>query len=338
MKFLDFIKQKVFYLVTQLCVLVLTYFGLVSINRQFNLFAMITAVLYLIGCFLPLIIEYNVKKEFYYNLLLIFDNLQRKNLISEMINSPNFIEGIILYDVLKGANKAYLEEINRYKSIQEDYREYIELWVHEIKTPIASSQLIAQNNDDPAMKSIFEELKKIEGYVMQALFYSRSNTVEKDYIVKEISLNQICNDVIKKNSQLFIQNNISIQTENLELPVFCDAKWLSYILTQVIINAIKYAKKENGVINISAKKYENHTVLAVHDNGIGIAAHEVSKIFDKGFVGSNGRQNEKSTGMGLYICKKLCDKLGLSISASSETGQGTTIEIIFPKNSMTDIL
>lgn len=339
MKPLEFIRDKVVCIITQLTVMTLTVLILSSlIPKGGSSLAVIIGILYFIGACIPLIYEYQQKKDFYNNLLTNFDRLDRKNLIAEVAALPSFKEGMILYDLLKGSNKAYLEEINRYKTIQDEYREYIELWVHEVKTPIASSKLIAQNNKSHVTDSILEELDKIEGFVEQALFYSRSSTVEKDYLVKEINLQDLCYAALRKNSKLFIQNKVAAETDNLNYTIFCDAKWLEFILDQLVTNAIKYRKKENPKIKMSAVQCENSIILSVEDNGIGIAENELPRIFDKGFVGSNGRKTEKSTGMGLYICKKLCDKLGLSIHATSSSGCGTTVSIVFPKGSMTDIV
>lgn len=337
MKPLQFIKDKLVYIISHLTVMALTILIFSSfVPKGGSTLAVIIGILYFVGASVPLIFEYQQKKDFYNNLLANFDSLDRKNLIAEMIEPSSFNEGRILYDLLKGSNKAYLEEINHYKTMQDEYRKYIELWVHEVKTPIASSKLIAQNNKSHVTDSILEELDKIEGFVEQALFYSRSNTVEKDYLVKEINLQDLCYAVLRKNSKLFIQNQVAVDTDNLNYTVFCDAKWLEFILDQLVINAIKYRKKEDAKIKLSAVQQENSIILSVEDNGIGIAENELPRIFDKGFVGLNGRKTEKSTGMGLYICKKLCDKLGLSIYATSSPGCGTTVSIIFPKGSMTD--
>ena len=221
--------------------------------------------------------------------------------------------------------------------MQEEYREYLELWVHEIKTPVSSSKLIAQNNQNQAMNSIAEELTKIEGFIEQVLYYSRSNNVEKDYLIREISLKKLCFEVLKKNSKLFIHNNVSVITENLDFVVFSDNKWLEFILWQILSNSLKYSDKDSAWIKIYAQKKENNCVLYIEDNGVGIKENELKMIFNKGFTGSNGRKNERSTGMGLYICKKLCDKLGLSINAKSIFGEGTIISIVFPMNSMISI-
>jgi len=338
MRLYDFLKERMIYIVSMSLVVVST----VSIIWVLSpvggpALSMLIGILYIIGAAVPIISEYMAKKDFYQNLFRIFDSLDRKNLIAELIIPPAFKEGEILYDIIKGSNKAMLEEINKYKYMQEEYREYMELWVHEIKTPISSSRLIAQNNNSDVMDSISEEFEKIEAFVEQVLFYSRSNTVEKDYIIKEINLKNLCYNVLRKSSKLFIHNKIGVETENLDMIIYSDSKWLEFILNQILTNSVKYSNKPEPKVKISAQGKENSIVLSVEDNGIGIEISELPRIFDKGFTGTNGRKNERSTGMGLYICKKLCDKLGLSIKAYSKYGEGTTISIVFPKSSMMDV-
>ncbi len=338
MKLSDFLKDRANYIVSTL----ISAFLAIAVIWVLNpiggpSLAILIGILYIIGAVIPLTMEYLQKKDFYQNLLLIFDSLDRKNLLSEMISAPSFSEGIILYNIIRASNKSMLEEINKYKFMQKEYREYIEMWVHEIKTPISSSKLIAQNNSNEVTDSMSEELQKIESYIEQVLFYSRSNNVEKDYIVREINLKEQCFEILRKNSKLFIQNKIAIITEELDFTVYSDSKWLEFILGQLLTNSVKYKNKADAYIKLSARKAENKVYLTIEDNGVGINESELPRIFEKGFTGTNGRNIEKSTGMGLYISKKLCDKLGMSILASSEYGQNTTITIVFPKSSMMDI-
>jgi signal transduction histidine kinase len=338
MKIGVFLKDKLLYIISIFIAAALS----VAIIGAFNpvggpALSILAGLFYILGGFFPLILEYAAKHQFYENLIAIFDQLERKNLIAEMVVPPDFGEGIILYDILRGSNKAMLEEINRYRFRQEEYREYIELWVHEIKTPISSSKLIAQNNPGEAMNSISEELCRIEAFVEQVLFYSRSNNVEKDYLIRKVSLKTLCHDVLRKNAKLFIQRRIGVETENLDYHAYTDTKWLEYILQQLLTNSVKYADKPEAWIKLSACPMENAVKLTVSDNGTGIAANELPRIFDKGFTGTNGRRDERATGMGLYICKKLCDKLGLGLEAESKQGEGASISIILPVSSMTDI-
>ena len=231
-----------------------------------------------------------------------------------------------------------LENVNYYKNIQEDYKEYIELWIHEVKIPIAASKLMIQNNKNQITKSIDEELDKVENYTEQALFYARSNTVEKDYIINKTNLKEIVNGAILKNKTTLLNEKVSIELTNLKSEeVYTDSKWAVFIINQIIQNAIKYSKKENKKIEISSKEKNEKVILYIKDNGIGIKKGEITRVFEKGFTGENGRAiGQKSTGIGLYLCKKLCDKLGLGIELNSEKGEGTEVRIIFPKNSYTN--
>lgn len=339
MKLTDYLRDKISYIIGLITGLIfVSPLILVLIKGAKGIYVCVSLyVVMLVQLIISLAYEYYKKQQFYKNLLDIFDSLDKKNLISDLIEPPEFSEGMIFYDILKRENKACLDEIARYRNMQEEYREYIELWVHEIKTPISSALLLAQNNKNELTESFSEEIEKIQSYVTQALFYSRSNNVNKDYIIKKTSLSALCSSVLQKNAKLFIQNHISIDEEDLNLNVYCDVKWLEYILLQILTNSVKYSRDEDARILLSAEKQGNSVVLRIKDNGIGIAESELSRIFDKGFTGSNGRRNEKSTGMGLYICKKLCDKMGLSISAASKQGEGTSISIIFPKNSLTEV-
>ena len=227
-----------------------------------------------------------------------------------------------------------LENVNKYKYIQQDYKDYIELWIHEVKLPIATSKLIIENNKNEVTKNIEEELDQIENYVEQALYYARSSTVEKDYYINKCILKDIVNTAILKNKSNLILNKINIELENLDLQVYTDSKWCIFILNQIIQNSIKYKKDGNSILQINAKENKENVVLNIKDNGIGIKQEELEKVFEKGFTGTNGRiDGKKSTGMGLYLCKKLCEKLGLSIEIESKKDKYTQVKITFPKNS-----
>ncbi len=338
MKLSDYLKDRAAHIALHLAAAALIVFVLLGFFGDSGALSVLVAATYLAALVASLWIDFQKKRAFYNNLAAIYEKLDKKNLIAELMDPPDFLEGVYLYDMLKSMNKACIEEINRYKFLQEEYREYIELWVHELKNPIASAKLIRQNNPTPATGSIIEEIEKIERFVEQALFYSRSNAVEKDYLVKEISLKELALSVLKKHAKMFIENNVAARTENLDFTVFSDAKWLSYILMQIMANAVKYARQPGACVTLRAKEEENAVHLFVEDNGAGIPQAELPRIFDKGFTGTTGRTDEHSTGMGLYIVKKLCGRLGLGISAGSAPGAGTTVCITFPKNSMTDVV
>jgi len=237
------------------------------------------------GYFLGAFIEYSRKKDFYDYLFKTLEDLDEKYLISELIRKPNFVEERILEEVLKEADKSMLENVNNYKYWVEDYKEYIELWIHEIKLPIATSKLIIENNKNSATKSINEELDKLEGYIEQVLFYARSNVVDKDYFIKKCELEKIVKECIKKNKNIIIQEKISLELHDLERNVYTDSKWIIFILTQVINNSIKYMKQEeNKKIEIFSRQNAENVVLYIVDNGIGIENAEVTRVFEKGFT------------------------------------------------------
>ena len=333
MKFKDFLKDKIWSLMLMIfsviTVVILVMFYNISIYIKIYIIVA-PIVAYTIG----IIIEFYRKKTFYDTLKENMEQLEQKYLISEIIKEPSFAEGKILKSVIQDTGKSMLENVNKYKYIQQDYKDYIELWIHEVKLPIATSKLIIENNKNEVTKNIEEELDQIENYVEQALYYARSSTVEKDYYINKCILKDIVNTAILKNKSNLILNKINIELENLDLQVYTDSKWCIFILNQIIQNSIKYKKDGNSILQINAKENKENVVLNIKDNGIGIKQEEVEKVFEKGFTGTNGRiDGKKSTGMGLYLCKKLCEKLGLSIEIESKKDKYTQVKITFPKNS-----
>ena len=337
MDFKLFFKEKVI-------TILLLLFGIITIEiflmaYNVGMFIKIYIPLIIMGLYMiSIIIEYFKRKKFYDNLLKILEELDEKYLITEIIKTPNFLEGKIFKNTLEQIDKSMLENVNKYKYMTEDYKEYIELWIHEIKIPIATSKMVIENNKNAITKSIDEELDKVENYIEQALFYARSNTVEKDYYIRKVVLKEIVNESIKKNKSSLIQEKISIDIHDLEIEVNTDNKWIVFILNQIIQNSIKYRKKENSVIEIYANQGKENVILYIKDNGIGIKQGEITRVFEKGFTGTNGRlSNKKSTGIGLYLCKKLCNKLGIGIELNSVQNEGTEVKLVFPKDSYIEL-
>lgn len=250
--------------------------------------------------------------------------------MSEIIESPNFVEGQKLTQLFRVVSKSMNDTIADYRRRNEDYSRYIETWVHEVKTPIASCKLIIENHSDPVTRSLEEEVDRIDQYVEQALYYTRSTVVEKDYVIRRCSLDQIVSQVIKNHAKTLISRQFSIERENLDQTVYTDVKWIDFILSQIVTNTVKYRAAEKPVLRFTAKADENQVTLRIEDNGCGISAHDLPRIFDKGFTGDNGRQVAKSTGMGLYLVKQLCDKMNIGIQAESLPGRGTTLLLTFP--------
>ena len=333
MSFTAFFKDKILYFALLLFVIITSEILLLSADIILYIRIYI-GLLPIILFFIALFVEYYNKNKYYSNLKNRLEELEEKYLISEVIKKPEFSEGKILKEVLEETGKSMLENVNKYKRSGEDYKEYIELWIHEIKIPIATSKMIIENNKTKITQSINEELDKIENYIEQALYYARSNTVEKDYIIKKVNLKEIVNNSILKNKVSLIQNKVNVNIHDIERYVYTDSKWCIFILNQIIQNSIKYSKKENRKLDIFSKEKKEKVVLYIKDNGIGIKKGEITKVFDKGFICLNVRIIEKkSTGIGLYLSKKLCEKIGVGLELNSEKGIGTEVRMIFPKNS-----
>lgn len=333
MSFKDYIKDKSIYILMLLFVVVTSEILMIP----FNIYVWVKIY---IG-FIPIIlfsvcffIEYNRKNDYYNNLENRIKDLSEKYLIAEIIETSNFSEARILKEILQETGKSMLENVNKYKYSSEEYKEYIELWIHEIKLPIATGKMIIENNKSEVTESIDEELDKIENYIEQALFYARSNVPEKDYYIKKQNLNEIINAAILRNKRSLLQNKVKLNLHELNGQVYTDSKWCTFIINQVIQNAVKYSKPNNKEIEIFDVNNKENTILYIKDNGIGIRKGEIERVFEKGFTGTNGRKSgQKSTGIGLYLCRKLCDKLGLKIELSSKENIGTEVRIIFPKSS-----
>lgn len=333
MRFKEYLKDKIIYI--SLLVFAVITIEILLIPYDMQIFIKIYVAVAIIAAFLiGFLVEYYSKKNYYDTVKSRIRELQEEYLIMEVLPKADFTEANILEDAIRDIGKSMLENVNKYKYLQEDYKDFIELWIHEIKIPIATSKMIVENNKNEITASINEELDKIDNYTEQALFYAMSNTVEKDYIVRKIQLKEIVNASILKNKAQLIQNKISIDTKNLDETVCTDSKWCIFIINQIIQNSIKYSKNADRQIEIYGERKKENIILYIKDNGIGIKESEITRVFEKGFTGENGRiTGKKSTGIGLYLCKKLCDKLCIGLELNSKKDEGTEVKLIFPNNS-----
>ncbi len=332
MRFIDYLIDKIFSIVIYVIVLalVLSFLEIFKVNT----FLIVYIPVFITIAYLAIFLYDFFRKRSYYNKLFeSLNELDKKYLIQEIISKPNFLEGKLLYETMREVNRAMVENVNSHLNNEREFKEYIEMWVHEIKTPISSTKLIIENNSNEVTKNIDEEIDKIDKYIEQVLYYARSDNVHKDYIIKEINLEGVVNKAIYTNKKELILRKIKLNLYDLEVKVNSDIKWLEYILKQIIENSIKYSKTNGPEISIYCEKYDERVELLIKDNGIGIDKKDIQKIFEKGFTGENGRKIYKSTGIGLYLCKKLCKKLGHDIEIYSSLGEGTTIKIIFPTGS-----
>jgi signal transduction histidine kinase len=333
MSILKYIKEKIFFIILNVVMLIITY--LILNGLEVDKYAIIFIIfLNFVSSILLHIYDYLNKKKFYNEVLLNLRALDKKYLISDLIEEPNFQEGKLLYEIIKETDKSMNDEIAKFKINNEEYKEYIELWVHEIKTPIASCKLVIENNPSEVTSSLEEEIDKVENYIEQALFYTKSNMVEKDYLIKQLNIKDCINSTLKKNANVLINKGIRIELKDNDKTVYSDSKWVEFIIQQILSNSIKYMDKTLGVIKIYCLEEEDNVILNIEDNGIGMNEKDQVKAFDKGYTGENGRRYGRSTGIGLYLCKTLANKLGLGIDIFSEAGKGTKIRLVFTINKL----
>lgn len=332
MNFKKYFYEKLPYCIFWLLFLIFLFFMLSALSVNVQGIIYLELIIVIFNSFM-LAYEYIKKAEYYNNFKKSLESLDKKYLVTEIINKPNFYEGQILYNSLTVIDKSMNDNVAIYRRSVNEYKEFIETWVHEIKTPIASSKLIVQNNKNEITLDIDQELDKIDNLVEQVLYYSKINDVQKDYYISKVYLKDIVTSFLKANYKLFLNYNVSVNIDALDsnVIIYTDKKWINYIISQIISNSIKYKTKN---IKIYSKEGKNKCSLFIKDNGIGIQSSDISRVFEKGFTGVNGRKYTKSTGMGLYLCKKLCNKLGIGLYIKSKVGKFTTLEIVFPKSNI----
>lgn len=327
MRILDYLKDK-----SLLCILHLLCMGLLMGFLRLTAYPLdYCAIILLCWClilFLWLSVQFFSRKKYFRKLISITDNLDKRYLLGELMPVSFSLEDRLYKEIIRKSNKSVIERIHKIEDEKREYREYIESWVHEIKAPITAIDLNCANNRDERGRYIAAENRRVENYVDMALYYARLDEVYKDYMIAETDLSKAANDVLMKNKDYLIMSRIQAEVDCPD-KVFTDKKWIEFILNQLVQNSAKY-RKGDAHIWIITEKGRQGVLLKVRDNGIGIKGEELSRIFEKGFTGTNGREIKRSTGMGLYLCKRLCVKLGISIDASSVEGEGTEVVLEFP--------
>ena len=326
MKLSTYLKDKLYAFIIFIIYIIILILFLIALKLSSSIIIFITAFTIVIF-FVILFFDYFRKRKFYNELLDKLNTLDKKYLLIEMVLVPNFLEGKILYDVLDEVNKNEHDLISNLKNKQEDFKEYIELWIHEVKLPLASLTLI--NRKD---KNTLRELKRIEDDVEQILYYVRCENANNDYLIKEWDLDTIIKNVALRNKDDLLALNIDFKVDNCNLKVLTDSKWLEFIINQIVSNSIKYKKEKDALIEITGKDYKNYVTITIYDNGKGISKSDLPRVFNKTFTGNNGRTlSSKSTGMGLYLCKELCNKLGHKIEIDSKADEYTKVTITIYK-------
>lgn len=343
MKFKDFFKDRksyvVIYYLNTLLVIVIMYLTLILNKREFpkeNVgYAFLIATVLLS---LHLIYEYYKSIRFYKYL----SNIEKGNQdLQGVLNTIDFQkeEHIMMGALLKHIYKVYDEETSKYKDSQKQYIYFINQWVHQMKTPISVISLLIQEKDKENYKeildSINEEKDKIAQGLDMMLYNARLSDFSLDFKVESIEISDIVRKVINENKKSLIKNFIFPKLiGETEITVETDKKWISFVTTQLLINAIKYSRvnnKESKAIIFNIEENANEIILSLEDEGIGIPKEDITRIFRPFFTGKNGRKTEESTGMGLYLSKRVCDELGHELKVASEEGKGSKFSIIFLK-------
>ena len=320
----QWMKNRLPFLLTNLlCMAALSAFLLLGGNTP-DTVVFILMIWTLILC-IGLSFSFLSAKRRYDRLLRMAEGLEERYLIPEVMEEPTRAEDRVYWQILKMAERSMLEQAEQGRRERKEYREYIEQWIHEVKTPITAVRLLCDNNRSDLTREIMGEVEKITQYTEQSLYYARSENTQNDYLIREIRLSDVIHGAVADNKYLLMQNQVALELPEGDLCVCSDEKWLRFILDQLIVNAVKYRSKK-PVIRFLTEDSGEYVTLSVQDNGIGIDAADLPRVFEKGFTGQNGRSVLHSTGLGLYLCRKLCDKLGIGIRIESPGVESSSVE------------
>jgi OmpR family two-component system sensor histidine kinase YxdK len=294
-------------------------------NITVSLYAGIISLLLLLGY---LIFRYIANRSFYKRLE---QPLPGESLTGESsAESSHTPLAEALHQLLRTQFRQYTTDLHNYKHKIEGHLQFINQWAHQMKTPISVIHLILQDDDDPRFAAIGDELDRLKKGLDLVLYTARLDTFEHDFYVENLPLERIVRGVTSEQKRLFIRRRIypSIRMES-GLTVATDEKWLSFVLTQLLTNAVRYTLEEQGRLYFDGYAREGKVVLEIRDEGIGIPPSDLPRVFDPYFTGENGRRFRESTGMGLFLVKQICDKLGHAFEIESKLDEGTTVRLIF---------
>lgn len=327
---LDKIKLIIFYVLLMSLISAVVYLdGLVKITLGNILYINVIGLSLFL---LYLLLDYFSFKKYYSTINYILKN-RKEDILTSLPKAKNH-EQALWSEIIMNVYREHQQKLDKLHEEKKENSEFVNSWVHEIKTPIAVSRLVIENSrnksKDEILNSIEEEIDKIDSFVEQALYYSKLDDFSKDYFVKENNIEKMIKELVKKNAKTFINKKIGIELLNLDINVCTDKKWIMFILDQILSNSLKYTN-EKGKITINTEISNKEKVLIIGDNGVGIKEEDLDRVFNKGFTGYNGRKEYKSTGMGLYLAKRLAVKLGHNITIESVYGKYTKVKIHFPK-------
>lgn len=329
MKFSDYLKDRLLGILLQLfCAVILTVY-LRVLSLGVGECALILLAWFAIAVLYDLYHYFRTKSmlDEWENTL---RKLDKKYLLGEMLRDNGSCQVHFAIQILKCALRSMTEEVSKAQRERKEYQELIEKWAHELKAPLTAITLICENAPAEFSRKISLQAQRITLNVEQVLYYARLGCAANDSAFKRVCLDDVINTAILSNKQLLIQNHFTIQAENNAFVVCTDEKMLGFILTQIINNSVQY-KGNAPSIAFRAFETPHHIHLEIEDNGIGIKASDIGRVFEKGFTGSNGHRLEYSTGIGLYLCKGLCQALGMDIHIRSAVKEYTCVSLTFPK-------
>lgn len=241
-------------------------------------------------------------------------------LIEDLPTSVNPVEEAYIKIIMSMKEEIKLTNTNNEMRYQE-MMDYFTIWVHQIKTPIAAMRLTLQNEDSELARTLKADLLRTEQYVDMVLAFFRLDSCSSDYVIRETDLDKLVRQCIKKFANQFIAKKLQLNYEESKKMILTDEKWMAFVIEQILSNAIKYTQR--GSVSI----YVQEDVLHIKDTGIGIETEDIPRVFERGFTGYNGRSDKKASGIGLFLCKRICENLRHTLYIESKPGVGTTVKI-----------
>lgn len=323
-----FIKDNLGYISIYLISVLLTlgYLALLGIMEVNEYFYILLFNVFILCCFL--FFRYYKNKEVY---RLLENGLN--NLDESFVELGNSVLGQNICNILRKEHNLYEAEIIKSNKVYSEHLMFINQWVHQMKTPLSVMQLQMQEYEgEEYAESMKEEISKLNKGLNMAMYFARLGSFQKDFIVERFSLYNLVMNKVNEERQMFIKNRVIPKVEiDDSIEVYSDAKWIKFILEQLIVNGVKYSKDHGKELIIRAFDEEDTVKLTVIDKGVGIPKKDIKRVFDPFFTGENGRNFGESTGMGLYMVKKICGNLEHRVFIDSKVGEGTTTSIIFKK-------
>lgn len=329
MTFIDYIEDHLSFIMFSIIWLVIEGVILISVGVSPSIIT-IVSVIWIVLYSVYICYDWSRKSNYMKKLLQISSQLDQPYLLHEVMPKTSYHEDAFYHEILYRGYKSMLEEVSHVRRDRNEYREYIEQWVHEIKTPIAAMKLTCENQKMDKKQAVLRQIERVQLFIDQALFYARSEVVEKDFQIRETSSLHCVQQAFLECKYICLQANACIELPVDDMQIYTDEKWLIFILCQLIENAIKYRNPDDPLILIRFEQIDKNKIICVEDHGNGIAVHDISRIFYKGFTGDNGRcVDMHATGIGLYLVKRLCDQMQISINVESTLQKGSTFQLFF---------